>query len=120
MPGEELNFNDREVVLRADLTRLDDRDCTWTPTRFLLNGPRAPQPGERVLLVDTGGMGACLGRVVSVAGWEACVRPDWETWSGPTAAVWSLTLARTAAVGPGLSHGPRGGDQVCLRSGSNS
>jgi hypothetical protein len=82
MPGEELNFSDREVVLRADLTLLDDRDCVWTPMRFLLSGPRTPRPGERVLLVDTGGAGTCLGRVVSVAGWEACVRPDWETWSG--------------------------------------
>ena len=82
MPGEELNFIDREVVLRADLALLDERDCIWTPTRFLLNGPRAPQPGELVLLVDTGGTGTCLGRVISVAGWEACVRPDWATWSG--------------------------------------
>jgi hypothetical protein len=47
-----------------------------------MKGPRAAQPGERVLLVDVGGNGTCLGRVVSVVGWEACVRPDWETWSG--------------------------------------
>ena len=82
MPGEELNFNDREVVLRADLSTLDDRDCVWTATRFLLRGPRAPMPGERVLLVDVNGTGTCLGRVMSATGWEACVRPDWETWSG--------------------------------------
>jgi hypothetical protein len=82
MFGEELDFNAREVVLRADFTLLDDRDCIWTPMRFLLKGPRAPQPGERVVLVDIGGTGTCLGRVVSVGGWEACIRPDWETWSG--------------------------------------
>jgi hypothetical protein len=41
-----------------------------------------PQPGERVVLVDTGDAGTCLGRVVSVAGWEACIRPDWSTLSG--------------------------------------
>jgi hypothetical protein len=82
MHGEELNFNDREVVLRADLSTLDERDCVWTPTRFLMRGPRPPMPGERVLLVDITGIGTCLGRVVSAAGWEACVRPDWETWSG--------------------------------------
>ena len=84
MLGEELNFTDREVVLRADLSALDDLDCVWTPTRFLMSGPRAPMPGERVVLVDINGAGTCLGRVVSVAGWEACVRPDWETWSGTT------------------------------------
>ena len=33
------------------------------------------------MLVDVEG-GSCMGRVVSVAGWEACVRPDWRTWSG--------------------------------------
>jgi len=82
MPGGELNYNDREVVLRADLSVPDERDCVWAPTRFLMKGPRAAQPGERVLLVDVGGNGTCLGRVVSVVGWEACVRPDWETWSG--------------------------------------
>ena len=82
MLGEELNFNDREVVLRADLSGLDERDCVWTPTRFLMNGPRMPVAGERVVLVDVNGAGTCLGRVVSVTGWEACVRPDWETWSG--------------------------------------
>lgn len=80
--GEELDFNDREVVLRADLATLDERECIWTPLRFIMNGPRAPRAGERVLLVDISGTGTCLGRVISVTGWEACIRPDWETWSG--------------------------------------
>ena len=80
--GGDLNFNDREVVLRADLSNLDELDCVWTPIRFIMGGPRSPRPGERVLLVDTGGAGSCLGRVVTVAGWEACVRPDWDTWCG--------------------------------------
>jgi hypothetical protein len=82
MYGEELDFNDREVVLRADLTTLDDRECIWTPLRFIMNGPRAPKPGERVLLVDISGTGTCLGSVISVTGWEACIQLDWETWSG--------------------------------------
>jgi hypothetical protein len=77
-----LDFNEREVVLRADLSMLDELECVWTPVRFIMNGPRAPQPGERVLLVDTGGTGSCIGRVVALTGWEACVRPDWETWAG--------------------------------------
>lgn len=82
MPGEEFNFHDREVVLRADLSILDERDCVWVPTRFLMRGPRAPRPGECSVLVDVGSGGTCIGRVVSVAGWGALIRPDWETWSG--------------------------------------
>lgn len=82
MHGDELDFNEREVVLRGDLSALDDLECVWVPVRFIVDGPRAPQPGERVVLVDTRGAGTCLGRVVSVNGWEACVRPDWQTWSG--------------------------------------
>ena len=82
MLNEDLDFNEREVVLRADLSTLDELECIWTPVRFIMNGPRTPQPGERVLLVDISHTGICLGRVISVAGWEACVRPDWQTWSG--------------------------------------
>ena len=78
-----LDFNDREVVLRADLSTRDDRDCVWAPIRFIMDGPRSPRPGERVLLVDVAGAGTCMGEIVSLAGWAACVRPDWQTWSGP-------------------------------------
>jgi hypothetical protein len=46
-----------------------------------MRGPRPPRPGEPVVLVDVEG-GSCVGRVVSVCGWEARVRPDWRTWSG--------------------------------------
>jgi hypothetical protein len=83
--GEELDFSDREVVLRADLETLGEAGLVCTPVRFLLAGPRAPRPGETVLLVDTGGAGTCLGTIVAVAGWEACVRPEWATWSGAEA-----------------------------------
>ncbi len=78
--GEELDFTEREVVLRADLGTRDADDCIWTPVRFLMRGPRPPRPGERVVLVDADG-GSCVGRVVAVIGWEACVQPDWRTWS---------------------------------------
>ena len=81
--GEELDFSEREVALRADLGERDDDDCIWTSVRFLMRGPRPPRPGESVMLVDVEG-GSCLGRVVSMAGWEACIRPDWRTWSGTT------------------------------------
>ena len=112
MLGEELNFNDREVVLRADLSALDELDCVWTPTRFLMGGPRMPMPGERVVLVDVNGAGTCLGRVVSVTGWEACVRPDWETWSGADDAVCrpgshaAATVVRPRSHRGALATGP--------------
>ena len=79
--GSGLDFGHREVVLRADLAHRDPDDCVWTSVRFLMQGPRPPRPGELVMLVDVED-GSCMGRVVSVAGWEACVRPDWRTWSG--------------------------------------
>jgi hypothetical protein len=79
-----LDFERREVVLRADLGGHQAEDCVWTPLRFLMRGPRSPRPGERVLLVDPDG-GTCLGRVTIVSGWEACVRPDWSTWQRPGA-----------------------------------
>ena len=82
MPGEEFDFTDREIVLRADLWSVDEGHCVSVSLRFLMNGPRAPQPGERVVLVDVNGAGTCLGRVVSVCGWAAEVRPDWDTFSG--------------------------------------
>jgi hypothetical protein len=81
MPSvSELDFGEREIVLRADLAERDDDDCIWTSVRFLMDGPRPPRPGEIVVLVDVAG-GSCMGRVVSVGGWEACIRPDWRTWS---------------------------------------
>jgi hypothetical protein len=75
-----LEFDQREVVLRADLRGPDEQDCIWAPLRFLMRGPRAPRPGERVVLIDRRG-GSCLGKVIATSGWEACVRPDWDTWS---------------------------------------
>jgi hypothetical protein len=78
--GTELDFDRREVVVRADLGGLEGSDCVWTPLRFLMRGPRPPRPGEMVVLVDVND-GSCLGRVVSVSGWEACIKPDWRTWS---------------------------------------
>ena len=78
--GTELDdFGQREVVLRADLAGADPSQCIWTSLRFLMSGPRSPRPGEIVLLVDVED-GSCLGRVVSVSGWEACIQPDWRTW----------------------------------------
>src|SRR5688572_31717298 len=75
----ELDFEEREVVLRADLRDRDEDDCIWTSVRFLMRGPRPPRPGEPVILIDVEG-GSCVGRVMSVTGWEVCVRPEWDTW----------------------------------------
>jgi hypothetical protein len=80
--GPELDFTDREVVLRADFETVDEDECISTSIRVLMDGPRAPRVGEWVFLIGTGGEG-CLGQIESISGWTACVRPDWKTWTGP-------------------------------------
>jgi kynureninase len=69
----ELDFADREVVLRANLEEADADRCVWTSVRFLMGGPRHPRVGESVYLIDRDG-GSCLGRVVELTGWLARVR----------------------------------------------
>jgi hypothetical protein len=71
---------EREFVLRADFELLDDKGCSWLSLRFL-HGPRTPEPGEVVYLLDNGGRG-CVGMVERVEGWYVCVKPDWSTWTG--------------------------------------
>jgi hypothetical protein len=70
----------REYVLRVDFDLLDDDGCSWVSSRFM-RGPRHPEPGEVVYLLDRDGRG-CVGTVVRVDGWYVCVRPDWDTWTG--------------------------------------
>ena len=70
----------REFVLRVDFDLLDDDGCSWVSSRFT-RGPRHPQPGEDVYLLDPDGRG-CVGTVERVEGWYVCVRPDWDTWTG--------------------------------------
>jgi hypothetical protein len=77
-----LDFGEREVVLRADFTDLDDEQCVWTSMRFMLKGPRHPREGEWVYLIDSFGRG-CVGLVETVNGWSARVRPDWASWAPP-------------------------------------
>jgi hypothetical protein len=69
----ELDFANREVVLRANLQEADDDRCVWTAVRFLREGPRHPRVGEEVFVIDGGGTG-CLGHVVELNGWMARVR----------------------------------------------
>jgi len=75
-----LDFDKREVVLRADFTELDDEQCVWTSMRFMVQGPRHPREGEWVYLIDRHGRG-CMGLVETVNGWTARVRPDWGSWA---------------------------------------
>ena len=71
---------DREVVLKVDFDLLRDDGCAWVSARFN-RGPRVPDPGEVVYLMDSSGRG-CVGKVEERDGWYLCVRPDWDTWTG--------------------------------------
>jgi hypothetical protein len=79
--NRKLEFDEREIVLRADFNELDEERCLWASLRFLLNGPRPPREGEWVYLLDPRGDG-CMGQIDAINGWMARVRPDWESWAG--------------------------------------
>lgn len=72
-PELPLDFEEREIVLRADFDVVDDEGCLWVSLRFL-RGPRHPRLGETVYLLGTQGR-ACMGEVASLHGWVARVRP---------------------------------------------
>lgn len=76
-----LDFEEREIVLRADFGDLDSNGRLWASLRFILKGPRPPREGEWVYLMDHEGRG-CLGRVDSIRGWMARVKLDRDSWSG--------------------------------------
>ena len=76
-----IDFQTRELVLRADFDLLDDDRCSWVSLRFV-SQLRAPSEGDVVYLIDSRGSG-CVGTVVRVEGHYACVRPDWSTFNGP-------------------------------------
>ena len=71
---------EREVVLKVDFDLLRDDGCAWVSARFH-RGPRVPERGELVYLLDGSGRG-CVGHVQDRDGWYLCVRPDWSTWTG--------------------------------------
>ena len=77
----DLDFEQREIVLRASFDGVDGDECLGVSIRFLMDGPRPPKEGEWVYLLDPRGDG-CLGQIESINGWEARVRPDWTTWAG--------------------------------------
>lgn len=75
-------FDEREIVLRADFDRIDDGGVLSVPVRFD-DGPRPPQRGEFVYLLDGTGNG-CVGYVAKVRDGVARIMPVSETWTGRT------------------------------------
>jgi hypothetical protein len=71
---------DREVALKVDFDLLRDDGCAWVSARFH-RGPRLPEPGDVVYLIDSARRG-CVGTVEDRDGWHLCIRPDWSTWTG--------------------------------------
>ena len=78
--GGKVDFEQRELVLRADFDLLDEQRCAWVSLRFM-RGPAPPDPGDLVYLLDGRGRG-CAGVVDRIEGHYACVRPDWSTFTG--------------------------------------
>ena len=76
-----LPFTEREIVLRADFDRLEEGNILSVPVRFD-GGPRAPQRGEFVYLLDGTGNG-CVAYVAKVRDDVARVMPVEDTWAGP-------------------------------------
>jgi hypothetical protein len=74
-------FAEREIVLRADFDCIEEGDVVSVPVRFD-GGPRPPQRGEFVYLLDGTGNG-CVGFVAKVRDGVARVMPVWDTWMGP-------------------------------------
>ena len=68
-----LPFDEREVVLRANLSDVDEEGCLWVSLRFM-RGPTHPREGDTVYLLDPDG-GGSLGEVVLLNGWVARVKP---------------------------------------------
>jgi hypothetical protein len=75
-----IDYQTRELVLRADFDLLDEDGCSWISLRFA-HALRPPQEGETVYLLDGRGRG-CVGKVQRVEGHYACVLPDWATFTG--------------------------------------
>ena len=75
-------FDEREIVLRADFDRMEDGDILSVPVRFD-DGPRPPERGEFVYLLDGTGNG-CVAFVAKVRDGVARVMPVLDTWTGPS------------------------------------
>jgi hypothetical protein len=75
-------FDEREVVLRADFSRVEDGDVLSVPIRD--DGPRPPQKGEPVYLLDGRGNGcvALCGRLRDGVARMMLVRDTWTRAEG--------------------------------------
>jgi hypothetical protein len=78
--AQPIDFETRELVLRADFDLIDEDACSWVSLRFV-SQLNAPSEGDVVYLIDSRGRG-CVGTVEKVEGHYACVRPDWSTFTG--------------------------------------
>jgi hypothetical protein len=76
-------FDEREVVLRADFSSVEEGDIVSVPIRHAF-GPRPPKKGEAVYLLDGKGNGcvALCGRLRQRVARMMLVT---DTWTGPDA-----------------------------------
>jgi hypothetical protein len=75
-------FDEREIVLRADFSRVEEGDILSVPVRH--GGPRAPQRGEAVYLLDGRGNG-CVALCGKLRERVARMMLVTDTWTGPDA-----------------------------------
>jgi hypothetical protein len=75
-------FDQREIVLRADFSDIEERNLLSVPLRD--DGPRPPKRGEFVYLLDGAGNG-CVAFCAKVRDGIARMMLVVETWNGRTA-----------------------------------
>jgi hypothetical protein len=75
-----IDFEQRELVLRADFDLLDDDNCARVSLRFM-HGLASPEPGDVVYLIDELGRG-CPGTVDRIDGHYLVICPDWSAFTG--------------------------------------
>ena len=80
MERKAVDFEQREVVLRADFDLLDEDRCIRVSMRFL-HGRAAPEVGDLVYLLDGRGRG-CTGTVDRIDGHYLVICPDWSAFTG--------------------------------------
>jgi hypothetical protein len=76
-------FDKREIVLRADFSRVEEGDVVSVPVREDV-GPRPPQKGEPAYLLDGRGNG-CVALCGKLRDGIARMMLVTDTWTGPDA-----------------------------------
>ena len=74
-------FDEREIVLRADFSRVEEGDVLSVPIRDEF-GPRPPKRGEAVYLLDGNGNG-CVALCGKLRDGVARMMLVLDTWTGP-------------------------------------